>query len=80
MKYVDEFRDPEAARAVLGHIEQTVADIGATPENPLHVMEICGGHTHAIFRYGLDKLTPAGLEFIHGPELSGLRLANCPCG
>ena len=34
MKYVDEFRDPEAARAVLGHIEQTVADIGATPENP----------------------------------------------
>ena len=67
MKYVDEFRDPEAARAVLGHIEQTVADIGATPESPIHVMEICGGHTHAIFRYGLDKLTPAGLEFIHGP-------------
>jgi hydrogenase expression/formation protein HypD len=30
-------------------------------------MEICGGHTHAIFRYGLDKLTPAGIEFIHGP-------------
>ena len=67
MKYVDEFRDPDAARAVLAHIEQTVTQIGATPENPIHIMEICGGHTHAIFRYGLDKLTPAGLEFIHGP-------------
>jgi len=33
----------------------------------VHIMEICGGHTHAIFRYGLDKLTPEGLEFIHGP-------------
>jgi hydrogenase expression/formation protein HypD len=30
-------------------------------------MEICGGHTHAIFRYGLDRLTPKGIEFIHGP-------------
>jgi hydrogenase expression/formation protein HypD len=30
-------------------------------------MEICGGHTHAIFRYGLDRLTPPGIEFIHGP-------------
>ncbi|MEL6775068.1 MAG: hydrogenase formation protein HypD, partial [Pseudomonadota bacterium] len=34
---------------------------------PIHIMEICGGHTHAIFRYGLDKLTPEGIEFIHGP-------------
>ena len=73
MKYVDEFRDPEAARAVLGHIEQTVADRGdARKPSP------CYGNLwrayHAIFRYGLDKLTPAGLEFIHGP---GCRFASC---
>ncbi|MQQ07259.1 hydrogenase formation protein HypD [Epibacterium sp. SM1979] len=67
MKYADEFRDPVAAKALLDEISKVVADIGATAEKPVHIMEICGGHTHAIFRYGLDKLTPAGIEFIHGP-------------
>jgi hydrogenase expression/formation protein HypD len=67
MRYVEEFRDPEAAQAVLGAIAQVVDQIGATKKNPIHIMEICGGHTHAIFRYGLDRLTPEGIEFIHGP-------------
>lgn len=67
MKYAEEFRDPLAAKALLDEIAKVVGDIGATAENPVHIMEICGGHTHAIFRYGLDKLTPAGIEFIHGP-------------
>ena len=67
MKYVDEFRDPVAARGVLAAIARTVDAIGAIKEKPVYIMEICGGHTHAIFRYGLDKLTPPGLEFIHGP-------------
>lgn len=67
MRYVEEFRDPAAARAVLAEIALVVTRIGATRENPLHIMEICGGHTHAIFRYGLDRLTPDGIEFIHGP-------------
>ncbi|MEE3359927.1 MAG: hydrogenase formation protein HypD [Pseudomonadota bacterium] len=67
MKYAEEFRDPIAARAVLDKIQKVVDQIGATAEKPVHIMEICGGHTHAIFRYGLDKLTPAGIEFIHGP-------------
>ncbi|KCV81293.1 hydrogenase isoenzymes formation protein HypD [Actibacterium atlanticum] len=67
MKYADEFRDPIAARAVLDEIAKVVDQIGATAEKPVHIMEICGGHTHAIFRYGLDKLTPEGIEFIHGP-------------
>jgi hydrogenase expression/formation protein HypD len=67
MRYVEEFRDPEAAKGVLRAIEEIVAEIGATREEPLHIMEICGGHTHAIFRYGLDRLTPPGIEFIHGP-------------
>lgn len=67
MKYADEFRDPVAARAVLAAIHRVVDTLGATAEHPVSIMEICGGHTHAIFRYGLDKLTPPGLEFIHGP-------------
>ncbi|MAW81400.1 MAG: hydrogenase formation protein HypD [Parvularcula sp.] len=67
MKYTDEFRDPAAAKAVLAEIERLVGVIGATADAPIYIMEICGGHTHAIFRYGLDKLTPTGLEFIHGP-------------
>jgi hydrogenase expression/formation protein HypD len=67
LKYTDEFRDPSKARALLAAIETQVARTGATAAKPLHVMEICGGHTHAIFRYGLDKLTPDAIEFIHGP-------------
>lgn len=67
MRYVEEFRDPVAAKAVLTAIEAVVEEIGATAEDPVHIMEICGGHTHAIFRYGLDRLTPKGIEFIHGP-------------
>lgn len=67
MRYVEEFRDPKAAKAVLAAIEGEVTRIGATKDAPVRIMEICGGHTHAIFRYGLDRLTPAGIEFIHGP-------------
>jgi len=67
VKYTDEFRDPVAAKVLLAAIDQAVAAIGATPEKPVRIMEICGGHTHAIFRYGLNKLTPPALEFIHGP-------------
>ncbi|MCP1198360.1 hydrogenase formation protein HypD [Notoacmeibacter sp. MSK16QG-6] len=67
MKYVDEFRDPKAAKIILSRIAAVCDEIGATKEKPVHIMEICGGHTHAIFRYGLDKLTPPGIEFIHGP-------------
>lgn len=67
MKYAEEFRDPAAAKAVLAEIAKVADQIGATPEKPVHIMEICGGHTHAIFRYGLDKLTHPGIEFIHGP-------------
>ena len=67
MKFVDEFRDPALARKLLSRIDALAGEIGATRENPVAIMEICGGHTHAIFRYGLDKLTPDGIEFIHGP-------------
>ena len=67
MRYVEEFRNPTAAKSLLAEIEKVTNQIGATKEKPVHIMEICGGHTHAIFRYGLDRLTPEGIEFIHGP-------------
>ena len=67
MKYASEFRDPKAAKSVLAAIAQIAERIGASREKPVHIMEICGGHTHAIFRYGLDKLVHEGVEFIHGP-------------
>ncbi|MCQ0988222.1 hydrogenase formation protein HypD [Jiella marina] len=67
MKYIDEFRDPALAKNLFRRIESLVGPAGGTKEKPLQIMEICGGHTHAIFRYGLDKLVPAELEFVHGP-------------
>lgn len=67
MKHSTEFRDPALARALLSEIDRLVAQTGADAENPLHIMEICGGHTHAIFRFGLDKLVNRGVAFIHGP-------------
>lgn len=67
MRYVDEFRDPQMARALLRRIEALLAALPASADAPLRIMEVCGGHTHAIFRFGIDRLLPASLEFIHGP-------------
>ncbi|MCE5972352.1 hydrogenase formation protein HypD [Sinirhodobacter sp. WL0062] len=67
MKFASEFRDPKAAKGLLAEIARVAGQIGATREKPVHIMEICGGHTHSIFRYGLDKLIHEGVEFIHGP-------------
>jgi len=67
MKFAHEFRDPELAKGVLARLEELVGRTAATKEEPLHIMEICGGHTHTIFRYGLHELVPEAIEFIHGP-------------
>ncbi len=67
MKYATEFRDPALAAGVLAQLRAAVARTTATRERPLHIMEICGGHTHAIFRHGLHELVPAEIEFVHGP-------------
>ncbi|AOZ69213.1 hydrogenase formation protein HypD [Rhodobacter xanthinilyticus] len=67
MKFASEFRDPKAAKALLAEIARVADGLGASRKNPVHIMEICGGHTHSIFRYGLDKLVHEGIEFIHGP-------------
>jgi hydrogenase expression/formation protein HypD len=62
MKYVDEFRDGEVARALAQRIAAE-ADAGRR----YHFMEFCGGHTHAISRYGIAELLPTHLRMIHGP-------------
>jgi hydrogenase expression/formation protein HypD len=63
MKYVDEFRDPKAAKELLGAIELLAEKAGRT----LRYMEVCGGHTHTIYRHGLEYLLPESVEFVHGP-------------
>ncbi len=67
MKYVDEFRDPEAGKRIAGAIDRLVTKLGRTAARPLKIMEVCGGHTHAIFKFGLQSMLPEGLELVHGP-------------
>lgn len=67
MRYVDEFRAPALVSALLQRIEHLLPQIPDQQRLPLQIMEVCGGHTHAIFKFGLDQLLPEGLEFVHGP-------------
>jgi hydrogenase expression/formation protein HypD len=60
MKYVDEFRDPVLARKLLSRIERR-------SRRPIRLMEFCGGHTHAIMRYGLRSLLPPTVDLRSGP-------------
>lgn len=62
MKYVDEFRDGELAKNITAHIARE-----ANQTVIYRLMEFCGGHTHAISRYGLADLLPANVRLIHGP-------------
>ena len=67
MKYVDEFRDPVKARALAHEIASLLRTIEPRLNRPLQIMEVCGGHTHSIFRYGIAQLLPESVEFVHGP-------------
>ena len=62
MKYIDEFRDGEVAKNLA-----TAIRAEADPERRYHFMEFCGGHTHAISRYGVSDLLPDNVRMIHGP-------------
>ena len=67
MKYVDEFRDPGKAQMLSREIHALVARIDRAQQRPLQIMEVCGGHTHSIFRYGIGQFLPDEVEFVHGP-------------
>jgi hydrogenase expression/formation protein HypD len=63
MRYVDEFRNPEAARGLAGRIAEAAQAAGRT----LRFMEVCGGHTMAIHRFGIPHLLPESVELLSGP-------------
>lgn len=84
MKFVDEFRNPELIHKVREEIERLIDQ-----ERHYRIMEVCGGHTHAIYRFGLQDVLPKNLEFVHGPGCpvcvlpmgrvdDGLKLAQDP--
>ena len=60
MKYLDEYRDRAAA-------EKLAAAIARTVTRPWTIMEVCGGQTHSIVKYGLDRILPPEVELVHGP-------------
>ncbi|MHB1581591.1 hydrogenase formation protein HypD, partial [Acidithiobacillus sp.] len=62
MKYVDEFRDATLARGLAHAIAAE-----ARSHRDYHLMEFCGGHTHAISRHGIQDLLPPNIRLIHGP-------------
>ncbi len=62
MRFVDEFRDPELGRALAAEILAAVE-----PGRRYKLMEVCGGHTHSIYKYGIDDLLPGNVELVHGP-------------
>ena len=62
MRFVDEFRDAELGRALAAQIHALTE-----PGRHYKVMEVCGGHTHSIYKYGIDDLLPDDVELVHGP-------------
>ena len=61
MRFVDEYRDPTAARALVARITALAGD------DAFKFMEVCGGHTHTIYRHGIEHVLPANVELVHGP-------------
>jgi hydrogenase expression/formation protein HypD len=60
MKFIDEYRQGDLARKLAEQIARLTNE-------PLKLMEVCGGHTHTIFKYGIEDLLPPNIEMIHGP-------------
>ncbi len=60
MKFVDEYRRGDIARQLAEEIEHLT-------DAPLKIMEVCGGHTHSIFKYGIEDLLPPNIDMVHGP-------------
>ena len=61
MRFVDEYRDPAAARALIARITEVAGD------DHFKFMEVCGGHTHTIYRHGIEHVLPDTVELVHGP-------------
>lgn len=66
MKYLDEYRDPKTVKKLTEAIKSITTQ-------QWQIMEVCGGQTHSILKYGIDQLLPDEINLIHGLRLSGLR-------
>jgi hydrogenase expression/formation protein HypD len=62
VRFVDEYRDGALARRLAAEIASLVH-----PDETVRIMEVCGGHTHAIAKHGLEDLLPDAVEYLHGP-------------
>ncbi len=62
MRFVDEYRDPVASQRVLAAIRELAAT-----DRHYKFMEVCGGHTHTIYRHGIEHVLPSNVELVHGP-------------
>src|SRR6476620_10954133 len=60
MKYLDEYRSEDIAKRIVGELNRTVT-------RPWVLMEVCGGQTHSIVKYGIDRLLPSQVELVRGP-------------
>jgi len=60
LRFIEEFRDPVAGRSIIKHLKKSVP-------HPIRLMEFCGGHTHAFYRFGLLDLLPENIRMVHGP-------------
>ncbi|MBE0494838.1 MAG: hydrogenase formation protein HypD [Campylobacterales bacterium] len=60
MDLIEEFRNPE-------HVKALAKSIYAEVTRPLNIMEVCGGHTHTIMKFGIPQLLPKQIQFVHGP-------------
>src|SRR3984885_1252095 len=60
MKYLDEYRDGDVAKKIVGEMRRVQT-------RPWVLMEVCGGQTHSIVKHGIDHLLPEGIELVHGP-------------
>ena len=61
MKYVDEYRDPDLAQKICAEIAKLTAG------RQLKLMEVCGGHTHTIYKHGIEDVLPRNIDLVHGP-------------
>jgi hydrogenase expression/formation protein HypD len=64
MRFIDEYRDPALARKLAATIAELAA---ADPDRTFKLMEVCGGHTHSIYKHGVEDLLPHNIELVHGP-------------
>ncbi len=67
MKYIDEYRDRDKAMVLVHEIERLATGLKRGEQRPIQIMEVCGGHTHSIFRYGIEGMLPKSIELVHGP-------------